>query len=108
MILLVILEEYVSWKDKAFEIIEKFDLEGSTAFRQCTTIYVEFNDKEDAVYKGELNKLNTYRPNADKKHIGPFDHSYPYLAPVASSCQICAPEAMRNCFAWNSTFLVQT
>lgn len=91
-------EEYVSWKEKAFEIIEKeFDLEGgdSTAFEPMYD-YVEYNDNEDAVYKGELNK-QYLSANADKKHIGPFDHSYPYLAPVASSYEICAPEAMRNC-----------
>lgn len=91
-------EEYVAWKDKALEIIEnELGLEGgdSSVFEPMYD-YIKFEGKNDVVYKGELNK-QYLSANANKIHIGPFDQSYPYLAPVASSYEICAPESNRNC-----------
>lgn len=89
-------EEYVSWKETAFEIIEKeFNLTGGEdAPFEPMYEYVNYEGSEDTVFQGELNKNYL---TADKKHLGPFDQSYPFLANVLESRELCDPESGRNC-----------
>lgn len=90
-------EEYVSWKDAAFDIIEKeFNLEGGeNAPFEPMYEYVLYEGSDDHVFKGELNK--NYLDATKTKHLGPFDHSYPFLSNVTKTKELCDPLSGRNC-----------
>ncbi|XBW35715.1 hypothetical protein QEN19_001285 [Hanseniaspora menglaensis] len=91
-------EEYVSWKDAAFELIEQeFNLKGGeNLLFEPMYEYINYNGADTKVFKGELNK-NYLSAEKDKKHIGPFDQSYPFLAEVSESKELCNPVSGRNC-----------
>ncbi|GMM38422.1 NADPH--hemoprotein reductase [Saccharomycopsis crataegensis] len=92
-------EDFLAWKEKTFETLKNtLSLKEVEAKYQPAVSVVEsaelFSSSDD-VFLGEHHRAYLVEDHA-KLNLGPFDHSFPYLAPVTKSKELFISQT-RHC-----------